>query len=90
MFCRPSSLRGMDTLSGETTLSKLVCLPSLKGSSLKGKHLLPWEQMLFCFREDPFSDGFKGLWCPGKQTESHKFVSLVTNGGKCAKYIKSL
>ena len=38
----------MDTISGETTLSKFVCLPSEKGSTLeestiKGKNLLPQE-----------------------------------------------
>ena len=31
----------MNTLSRETTLSKLILLPSEKGSSLKGKNLLP-------------------------------------------------
>ena len=30
----------------EATLSNLFCLPSEKGSSLKGKNLLPWEQIL--------------------------------------------
>ena len=33
--------RRMDTPSGEATLSKLVCIPSEKGSTLKGKNLLP-------------------------------------------------
>ena len=30
-----------DTLKGEATLSKLLCLTSEKGSTLKGKNLLP-------------------------------------------------
>ena len=34
-------LRGVDTLSRETTLSKLCLLPSEKGSFPKGKNLLP-------------------------------------------------
>ena len=42
------SLRGMDTLTGEATLSKMFCLPSENGFTLKGKNLLPmgWEQIL--------------------------------------------
>ena len=36
--------RGMDTLSRKITLSKLFCLPSEMGSTLKGKNL---EQSLF-------------------------------------------
>ena len=34
-------IKGMDTLSGEATLGKLFCLPSEKGSILKGNNLLP-------------------------------------------------
>ena len=33
--------RGIDTLSEEVTLSKLFFFPSGKGSTLKGKNLLP-------------------------------------------------
>ena len=33
--------RGMDTLSGEVIPSKLFCFPCEKGSTLKGKNLLP-------------------------------------------------
>ena len=36
--------------SGEVTLSKLFCLPSEMGSTLKGKHLLKF----FSFRVTPF------------------------------------
>ena len=55
-------LRGADTLSGEATLSKWFCLPSEKGSTLKGENLLP-------FRVDPYSEGY---WHSVKQTGSHK------------------
>ena len=33
--------QGMDTFSEEATPSKLFCIPSEKGSTLKGKNLLP-------------------------------------------------
>ena len=36
-------LVGISTLSGETTLSKLFCIPSKEGSILKGNSLLPVE-----------------------------------------------
>ena len=39
------SLSGKDTLTGRQ-LSKLFCIPSEKGSTLKGKNLLPVEQIL--------------------------------------------
>ena len=43
----PKYLRGMDTLSGEATLSKLFCLPSEMGSTLKGnKNCSQGEQIL--------------------------------------------
>ena len=34
-------LRGIDTLSGEVTVSIYFCHPSEKGSTLNGKNLLP-------------------------------------------------
>ena len=34
-------LRGMDTLSWESILFELCCLPFEKGFTLKGKNLLP-------------------------------------------------
>ena len=40
-------------LMGEITLSKLFCLPSKKGSTLKGKKL----SKFFPFRVDPFQNG---------------------------------
>ena len=45
--------RGVDTLSGEATLSKFDCLLK-KGSTLKGKNLLPFGAKFFPFRVDPF------------------------------------
>ena len=39
----PLTVYIMGTLSGETILSKLFCLPSEKGSILKGKNLLLME-----------------------------------------------
>ena len=62
-------LRGMNTLSGETTLSKLFCLPSEKGSTLKGKNLLPIGSKFFPFRVDPF---LEGAWCTENQIGTHK------------------
>ena len=38
------ALRGKGTPSGQTSLPKLFCLPSEKGSTLKGKNLLPSEK----------------------------------------------
>ena len=51
------SLRGMDTLSGVATLSKLFCLPSEKGSTLKGKNLLPLGANSFLLEYTPFQKG---------------------------------
>ena len=38
--------RRMDKVSGEVIIKKIFYLPSKKGSPLKGKNLLPWEQIL--------------------------------------------
>ena len=46
-------------------MSQLFLLPSEKGSSLKGKNLLP----IFPFRVDPFSEM---AWYVIKLTGSHK------------------
>ena len=62
-------LRGMNTLSVETTLLKLLCLPSEKGSTPKGKNLLPIGSKFFPFSVDPF---LEGTWCAGNQTGTHK------------------
>ena len=61
-------LRGIDALLGAAILSRLICLPSEKGSTLKGK-TVPFRSKFFPFRVDPFADGD---WCPGRQTGSHK------------------
>ena len=47
----------------------VLCLSSIKGSTLKGKNLLPFGSKLFPFRVDSFSEG--GC-CAGKHTGSHK------------------
>ena len=48
-----TSLKGTDTFSGETTLSKFFCLPSVNRSTLKGKIFFSYEH-LFPFREETF------------------------------------
>ena len=53
---------GMNTFSRKITLSNCSCLPSRKGSSLKGKYLLPNSFLL----EKPFQKR-----CLGKQARSH-------------------
>ena len=54
-------VRGIDTLSGNATLPKLFCLPSEKGSTLKGKNLLPGK-LFFPFRVDHFSDWLRSIF----------------------------
>ena len=49
-------LSGVDTVSREVILSKVLLLPSEKGSTLKGKNLLPPGNKFFPFRVDPFSE----------------------------------
>ena len=51
-------LRGMYTLSGEATLSKLIIFHSEKGPTLKGTNLLPVGARSFHCRVDPFQNGF--------------------------------
>ena len=63
-------LRGTYTLSGEKTLWNLFCPPYVKRSVLKGNNLLKF----FPFRIENFSEA---SCCAGKQTGSHKVVSLV-------------
>ena len=53
-------LRGIDTLSREITLSKLLLPPPEKGSTLKGKNLLPITlkgKTLLLFEWTPFEKG---------------------------------
>ena len=66
-------LSGMDTLSGEATLSKLFCLPSGKGSSLKGKNLLPGGANSFLLEYTPFR---RGLMFWNANRKSKKLPSL--------------
>ena len=63
----------MDTFSGEATLSNCFSLPSEKGSSLKGKNLLPMGANYFPFRVDLLSEG---TWCAGLKTGSQKSCLL--------------
>ena len=51
-------LSGISRVSGETSLSKLLCLLHEKGSTQKEKTLLP--KRFFLFRVDPFSEGNGG------------------------------
>ena len=76
-------LSGHDTLSRETTLSKLFCplseiesslekTPSQKGDKTR-KETAPFGSTFVPFRVDPFSEGD---WCAAKQTWSQKLSSL--------------
>ena len=62
----------MGTFSGERKLCQnSFCFPAGKGSSLKGKNLLPFGSRFFPFRVDSFQ---KGL---GLQERKQKVVSLA-------------
>ena len=63
-LCLAVLLRGVDTVSGETTWSKLFCLPSEKWSTLKEKNLLPLGANSYLLGKT--SSG--GAWRAGKQT----------------------
>ena len=52
-----SALRRIDTLSRETTLSNLFCLPSDKGSILERKKFAPVGSKVFLSKEIPFAEG---------------------------------
>ena len=75
----------MDTTSGEATLSDLFCLPFEKGSTLKGNNLLPGSKF-FPLSEDSFSEG---NLCRKDKQEVTQVISLVNNGRKSTKCIKS-
>ena len=67
------SWRGMDTFSGEATLTELLVSFLIKGSSLKGMNWLP----IISFRVAPLgaiqrTSLFKGTWYAVKQTGSRK------------------
>ena len=66
------TLRGIDTLSGEKTLSKLFCFPSEKGYIIKfwkkkKKKNAPLESKFFPFIVHPFSEE---VWCAEHETGS--------------------
>ena len=84
--CLSEYFRGTDTLKGEITKWKMFLLPSKKGSTLKGKNLLPAGANSFLlvytlFWKDPDEQGSK--------EEIKKVVSLVQNGRKTTKSILS-
>ena len=64
----------MDTLSWETTLSKFFWLPSEKGSTLKGKSLLPMGANSFLLEQIHLQ---KGLVEQKSKQKIMKVVSLV-------------
>ena len=77
----------MDTLSRETTLSKGVCLPSEKSSSLKGKNLLPLGggANSFLLEKRSFQMGF-GMQESEQQVT--KVASLAKTGRKFTKCMR--
>ena len=77
----------MDTISREVTLSKLICFPSEKGSSLKGKTLLPRGANSFFLEKIPFQ---KWLGVQESKQEVSKIVSLVKRGQKLPSVLSPL
>ena len=70
-------LRGIETLSGDATLSSLFLSPSEKWSTLRGKNLLPLGANSFLYRIDPFSEGeFHAM----NKEEVTEIVSYCKNG----------
>ena len=53
LICKLIILSGMDTLSGEATLWTMSLPPFLKGSTLKGKNLLPLGVNSFLLEQTP-------------------------------------
>ena len=49
-------VKGLETLSGEEIINNF-CFPSEKGSTLKGKNLLPFGANSFCLELAPFQKG---------------------------------
>ena len=83
---RTSYLKRTDTLPGEATVSKLFCLPSEKGICSKRKDLLLQEAIFFLLEQTLFQKGFS---VHENGQEVTNFVSLVKNGRKFTKCIKS-
>ena len=69
------ALRGIDTLSGETTLSKLFC-PIPKWIYTIRKEFAPKGSKFFPYRVDPFSEGAGRMGGAVKQTGSHESCLL--------------
>ena len=75
----------MECVQGEMThfkgrqLSKLLCLPSEKRSTLKGKNLLPFAPSGSKFLPSSLQ---KEIYVQGSQQEVIKVVSLFKNGAK--------
>ena len=65
----------MGTLSGEVTLSILICFPSQEGFTLKGKNLLLLEQILSFKSKSKFGRAMSAR-------EVTKVVPLSKNDGK--------
>ena len=81
------NLRGTDTPLGEVTLSCCSCVSSVKGSTLKGKNLLPIGANSFFLKLIPFQKRIDILECKQEVTD---VVSLLKCGGKSSRCIKSL
>ena len=71
-------LRGIVTLSRETTLSKLLMLTAEKGSTVKGKNLFPTACISFLLKLTHFQ---KGTGVQLKQRESEK-LSLLSKSAE--------
>ena len=87
-----STLKRKDTVSGETTLLKVFWLPSEKGSTLKGKNLLPvFGANSFLLEYIPFSEGgqntFDGVIFPEIVSIYPKLWSYTFCCKKGAKHI---
>ena len=67
-------LRGIDTFSRERTLKNCFLLSSEKGSTLKGKNLLPGGAKSFPLEQTPFQ---KGTGILESEQEVTKVDSLV-------------
>ena len=78
------TLRGMNTLSRESTL-KIVC-SILKGVYSERKAFAPFGSKCFPFRVDPFQ---KELYVQEREKEVTKVMPLVYNGRKSTKCTQS-
>ena len=67
------NLRGKNTLSRESILSKLFCLPTKMGSTVTGKNLLPLGENSFLFEKTPAR---MGLVCKKANRKPQKLSPL--------------